>query len=155
MPLIAAGICECSYRSKEDRSNELSVKMLTMIAVFGAAPDILNPHLSLEARYSSWSHGISFWLLLTICISLLSMVRRKLIPLHMILWLSGAYLLHIFCDAISGGVAWSYPFGRSVVGEYYVDPIWWIPLDVALFLIAYGLFRVIPKIRGAKRKSED
>lgn len=153
IPLIAAGICERSYRPEEERCGNLSVNMIIMIAVFGAAPDILNPHLSLDARYSSWSHGISFWLFLTLCLSLLSLARRNLIPPHMIAWLSGAYLLHIFCDAVSGGVAWSYPFGRSVVGAYYVEPIWWIPLDVSLFLIAYGLFRVVPKMRRPHRKN--
>jgi len=122
IPLIAAGICERSYRPEEERCGNLSVNMIIMIAVFGAAP-------------------------------VLSLARRNLIPPHMIAWLSGAYLLHIFCDAVSGGVAWSYPFGRSVVGAYYVEPIWWIPLDVSLFLIAYGLFRVVPKMRRPHRKN--
>ena len=153
IPLIAAGIYERSYRVDEGRRHLLSIKMLIAVGVFGAAPDILNPHLSLDARYTSWSHGLIFWLILTVCISLFSVAKRKVLPPYMIPWLSGAYLLHIICDAISGGVAWSYPFGQSIVGAYYVAPIWWIPLDIALFLTAYGTFRVVPKMRGSQKNN--
>ncbi|MBK1814287.1 hypothetical protein JIN84_01520 [Luteolibacter yonseiensis] len=62
-----------------------------------------------------------------------------------------AYLLHMICDAISGSINWLHPSGNFIWGDYYVDPIYWIPLDVVCFLTTYYLFRIAPlrkKIRG-------
>ena len=152
LPVIAAGVYERFHRTKAERRGVFSAKKLILIGVFGAAPDLLNPHISLDARYTSWSHGIVFWVIITMCLVMLHLTRRRVFPIHLMVWLSGSYLLHIACDAISGGVAWNYPFGRSVIGAFYVNPIWWIPLDVLLSLLAYGLFRVIPSQRQLRTK---
>ncbi len=152
LPAIAAGLYERSYLDEGDRRGVFSTKRLIVIGIFGAAPDILNPHIYLEERYTSWSHGIPFWAILTMGLMGFWLVRRRDYPFFMVAWLSGAYLLHIFCDAISGGVAWLYPFGKSIAGAYYIPPIWWIPLDISCFLFAYGLFRAIPHIRRSRRR---
>jgi membrane-bound metal-dependent hydrolase YbcI (DUF457 family) len=143
LPVIAAGLYERSYLVSEKRRGVFSIKMLIAIGVFGAAPDILNPHFSLDDRYSSWSHGIPFWLILTMALAIFGIIRRNICPAYMAVWLSGAYVLHIFCDAISGGIAWLYPLRGSVIGTFYIEPVWWIPLDVLCCLFAYGLFRVL------------
>jgi membrane-bound metal-dependent hydrolase YbcI (DUF457 family) len=152
LPVIAAALYERSYLVEEQRRLAFSTKRLIVIGIFGAAPDILNPHISLDARYTSWSHGIVFWVIITMCLVILHLTRRKVFPIHLMAWLSGSYLLHIGCDAISGGIAWNYPFGRSVIGAFYVNPIWWIPLDVLLSILAYGLFRAIPSQRQLRTK---
>jgi membrane-bound metal-dependent hydrolase YbcI (DUF457 family) len=123
---------------------------LVAVGVAGGLPDILNPHLTLEARMTSWSHGIPCWLLLTTAMILIAASSRKRISVPLVFVLSGAYLLHIFCDAISGGVNFLYPFGNWTWGRYWVDPVWWIPLDVICFLTCYGMFRVAPMWKARK-----
>lgn len=126
-----------------------------VIGIFGALPDLLNPHLSLAARLSSWSHGIPFWGGLTVALLVLSITRRSWIDTRLAVILSMAYLFHMICDAISGSINWLYPLADFIRGDYYVDPIYWIPLDVICFLITYYLFRIAPlrkKLRGKVEK---
>ena len=121
------------------------------IGIAGALPDILSPHLSLEARMTSWSHGVPCWGLFTIGIVLVAVLSRKKVSTHLAFLLSGAYILHILCDAVSGGVDFLYPLGHWTWGAYWVDPIWWIPLDVTCFLTCYWMFRMAPAL---KRRSQ-
>ena len=127
---------------------------LVAIGVAGALPDLLSPHLSLEARMTSWSHGIPCWLILTTTMVLIAVFSRKRISVRLSLFLSGAYLLHILCDAISGGVNFYYPLGNYVWGRYWVNPIWWIPLDVTCFLICYAMFRIVPLWKKRKMNKQ-
>lgn len=73
----------------------------------------------------------------------------------MVVGLSGAYLLHMVCDAISGGIAWAYPFGPQIIGARLVRHIWWIPLDLACGVTAYLIFRAIPKIAEERMKTNQ
>jgi membrane-bound metal-dependent hydrolase YbcI (DUF457 family) len=123
---------------------------LLLIGVAGALPDLLTPHLSLESRMASWSHGIPCWLLFSSILVAISLVKRGRFHPALALCLSAAYLLHMACDVISGGVNLLYPFGDWVVGDYWVDPSWWIPLDVVCILLCYLLFRIIPGLSGRK-----
>ena len=148
LPVIAAGIYEVAAKKK----GLFTPKRLIVIGIFGAAPDLINPHLSLDARYSSWSHSIWFWALLTIIVGIFSYIKRKACPLPLATLLSTAYISHILSDAVSGGIAWNYPVSPDIVGAYYIHPIWWVPCDVFLFLFAYGLFRVFPNIKKRKLK---
>jgi putative exporter of polyketide antibiotics len=122
------------------------------IGLFGALPDMLNPHLSLAARLSSWSHGLPFWGGLTVSLLLVSIFKRAWIDPRLAAVLSLAYLFHMICDAISGSIDWLYPFGKFIWGDYYVDPLYWIPLDVVCFLITYYLFRIAPVRSRLKEK---
>jgi len=65
--------------------------------------------------------------------------------------LIGAYILHLFCDAVAGGVAFLYPVKPVVTGDYYVSALWWIPLDVVCSLTAYFIWRY-PHLRLGTRK---
>lgn len=125
------------------------------IALAGALPDLLNPHLSLEARMTSWSHGIPAWLAFSAILITLSLLSQRRFHLGLALCLSGAYLLHIACDAISGGVNLLYPLRDWVVGDFWVHPIWWVPLDVTFILLCYFLFRVIPNLRAIRKQKES
>jgi len=152
LPVIMAGLYERSYQIPEDRKGVFSPKQLVAIGVFGILPDLLHPHISLEARYSSLSHGVLFWLVLTIALLLFSFLKRKMLPFYLAGWFSAAYLLHLFCDAISGGITWLYPLGADVLGAYYIQPIWWIPIDIISSLLAYSMFRIIPHILSKRKK---
>jgi len=154
LPVIAAGLHEGSYKIEEERKGLFSVKMLVVVGLFGAAPDLVNPHISLDARHSSFSHGIPFWAILTICLAVFGFVRRKVFSSRIIVWFSGAYFFHLCCDAISGGLAWKYPLDSDIIGTFYINPIWWIPLDVFCFLSAYCIFRAIPRIRQARNSNQ-
>ena len=126
---------------------------LAFIGVAGALPDLLSPHLSLAARMSSWSHGLPFWSALTAGLILGSLLSRSRFTTRLALACSAAYLLHLFCDAISGGINWAYPVADRIWGAYWVDPLLWVPLDILCLLACYAIFRLIPlwKARRVKK----
>ncbi len=108
------------------------------IGLAGALPDLLSPHLSLAARYSSWSHTAWFLLLFVPVALLLSRLfpeRRALLATLMIL----ACAFHLFCDAIAGGIAWGYPFTTETIGRSLVPATLWWKLDVACVALTAGL----------------
>ncbi len=131
---------------------------LLAIGLAGAMPDLLNPHLSLASRMTSWSHGLPFWGGLTVMLLVFAMVKPRVLPVKLALLLSAAYLFHMVCDAISGGINWMHPVGKFVWGDYYVDPVWWIPLDVVCVLTVYVMFRLVPlraKVRDGKERQSE
>lgn len=155
LPVIAAGLYERSYAPTNRHRGTFSPKTIALIGIFGAAPDLLNPHLSLAARYTSWSHGLFFWGLLTMGLVIYAAIRRSKQSLWAtVAWLSGAYLLHMGCDAISGGIAWAYPFGHQIVGARIVTYQWWMPLDIVCGVTAYLIFRAIPRIAEQRAKAK-
>ncbi|MES2661378.1 MAG: metal-dependent hydrolase [Verrucomicrobiota bacterium] len=121
------------------------------IGIAGALPDLLNPHLSLEARHTSWSHGLPFWMLITAFFLALTRLKKLKLSWQLAAILSFSYVFHMICDSISGGVDWLYPFGHLLLGNYFVDPVFWVPMDVVLFLITYYLFRILPMMEKARR----
>ena len=48
-----------------------------IIGIAGALPDLLSPHLSIDSRLNSWSHGLPFWFLLSTVLLLLCAVVRQ------------------------------------------------------------------------------
>lgn len=125
------------------------------VGLAGALPDLLNPHLSLESRMMSWSHGLPFWLAFSMMAWIGSVVIRDRLSPQVAAWMSASYLLHICCDAISGGVDVLYPFGTWILGSYWVDPMWWIPLDIVLILVAYVMFRILPGLKNRRKALQD
>lgn len=121
------------------------------IGLAGALPDILNPHLSLEARMAGWSHGLPCWFALTMLIIIYSLLSRGKLSVRLAACMSGAYLLHIACDAISGGVNLLHPLGDFPWGKYWVFPSWWIPLDIICMMLCYLLFRILPGLKMRKK----
>lgn len=122
-----------------------------IIGIAGALPDLLNPHLSLEARMSSWSHGLAFWGLFTFLAIAAACFNKPRFPPKLAIAASLAYVFHMFCDGISGGVDLFRPFGSFVWGDYYVDPKFWVPLDIVLLLIFYFQLRVLPSYMKKQR----
>jgi len=126
---------------------------LIAVGIAGALPDVLSPHLSLAARMSSWSHGLLFWGVLTVILLLASLLSRRRMTIRLAIACSAAYLLHLFCDAISGGINWAYPVADRIWGAYWVDPILWVPLDILCLLACYAIFRLIPLWKKARHKT--
>ena len=156
LPVIAAGVCGRAYLGAEARGNAFSRRGFLLIGVAGAAPDLLDPHLSLADRYSSWTHSVVAWAGFTLILVVLHAWRAGIIDRRLGLWLSGGYLLHLFCDAIAGGIAWLYPFAPdAIVGHYLISPRLWLPLDLACLLFTYFLFRAIPRFRKVKSSGES
>jgi len=152
LPAIAAGIINRSYRAKENRRNFFTGKQILLIGVFGAAPDLINPHLTLAARYTSWSHSLIFFIPLILILTTLAFTKFKNNKL-LIATLVSAYLLHLICDTISGGIAWLYPLKTDIIGSYIIPATTWIPLDVISILTAYFIFRVFPMRNSLRIKS--
>ena len=146
LPVIAVSLVEKVHRGPERRKVWTNREILA-VGACGAAPDLLNPHISLAARYTSWSHGLPAWVGVSILLLVGAMCLRPLISLKLAGWGSLAYGLHLFCDLIAGGIAWRYPFGGEVVGHYWVPPGWWAWIDAACVLTLYFLWRVIPASR--------
>jgi membrane-bound metal-dependent hydrolase YbcI (DUF457 family) len=128
---------------------------LVQIGLAGALPDLLNPHLSLESRMISWSHGLPFWIAFSVIILITSFIIRDKLSPQVAACMSAAYILHIGCDAISGGVDLFYPFGTWILGYYWVDPMLWIPIDIVLILVAYMMFRILPGLKNRREAEQD
>lgn len=107
-----------------------------LVALAGALPDILHPHLSLAARYTSWSHSVfalGGWTLVFVGAALLGRGRTW----RRAAWLAPlAYAMHLFLDGISGGIAWLYPISSDVLSHRLVRYPYWFPIDAALALVA-------------------
>ncbi len=142
LPVIAVGLAA-------PRARWLGRWGLLAIGVAGALPDLLSPHLSLQARMASWSHGLPCWALFSVLVLLLAVAAsRGRGSIRLAGAMSAAYLLHLVCDGISGGVNFLGPVGDWYWGDYWVAPVWWVPLDVACLLTCYFMFRVIPGWRA-------
>lgn len=143
LPVVLAKTC-----LGEERQPKRWAWLALMVA--GAAPDLINPHIYLEDRMTSWSHGLPAWLGFTLLLLAASLVKRWRLSRPLLAMMSFAYLLHIACDLISGGLNPLYPIGGRVIGDYWVGLIWWIPIDTVLLLTCYYQFRFKPL--WAKRK---
>jgi membrane-bound metal-dependent hydrolase YbcI (DUF457 family) len=126
------------------RSKKLGAWSLVAIGVAGALPDLLNPHLTLESRMTSWSHGLPFWAAFSVALFLISFLSKQRISNKLALILSFSYLLHLICNAVSGGINVLYPVKDFIWGKYWVSPMLWIPLDIICVLVCYYLFRFRP-----------
>ncbi|MFT5471667.1 MAG: hypothetical protein ACI8UO_006804 [Verrucomicrobiales bacterium] len=154
-PVIIAALAETLFFRRRGK-RLLTDRHFCAIAISGAAPDLLWPHLTLAARYSSPTHSIWF-LLAAIPIAIL-LTRR----LFRETWRLTTFLLicavafHLFCDAIANGIAWAYPFSDHVIGVSLVPHWTWIWIDILCLGVAvaliYGL-RIREKSRLSKAES--
>ena len=120
------------------------------LAVAGAAPDLINPHIYLEDRMTSLSHGVPAWLAFSMALVVGTYVTELRLKRRLAVLMSFAYLLHIICDAISGGVNLLYPYGDLIWGDYWIGLVWWIPIDTVLLLTCYYHFR----FKGLREKAK-
>lgn len=125
---------------------------LAAIGFFGTLPDLCSPHLSLEARYSSWSHTLWFLGVLLPLGAMAAVFFEKdgRWKLAAACWL--AALLHLAADAVAGGIPWLRPWRTDILGGYLIPPDHWLWYDAAfLALTLFGLrLRPFAEARGMR-----
>lgn len=121
------------------RPEAFPVWSIPAIGVFGALPDLCSPHLSLEARYSSWSHALLFLAILLPVVAGCSTFFPKGTRCRLAVWFWLAAALHLAADAISGGIPWLLPWRTEPIGAYYIHPNYWPASDVFFGLLTGAL----------------
>ena len=116
-----------------------------IVALAGALPDLLTPHLSLVARYASWSHTVFAYAGFNVLLVVLGFALHRRLSFRVLLFASLAYALHLFGDALSGGIAWLYPLSTEIVGRRLILYRYWILIDVVLLAVALIVFWWLPR----------
>lgn len=119
-------------------------RSLWLVGFYGLLPDILTPHLSLEARHASWSHSLLFLFLLGVVTAAIAsrLHGKQRWRIAAVCWVSTA--LHLAADAISGGISWFHPWSKAVLGSYLIRPEHWMWFDAGFVLLTWLLIRVVP-----------
>lgn len=138
LPVLAAQCAQAASLATRRRLLFTENRSFVAIAIAGAAPDLLSPHLSLASRYASWTHNVWFLIAVIPVIFLLSRLfdpaSRRLTCVS--LWL--AITLHLATDACSNGINWLYPFRHQIIGTTLIPYRLWIWSDL-LFLILVSI----------------
>lgn len=120
-----------------------------IVALGGLLPDLVHPHLSLAARYASWSHSVfalgGFAAVL--------LIARLVWPRHvrgavlLFAWLG--FGLHMFADAVSGGIALYQPLSPDVVkpATRWIPYRWWWWSDLCMVLVAAMVWPLVLRKR--------
>jgi hypothetical protein len=123
---------------------------MAVVAVCGILPDLLSPHIYLEARYGSSSHTLWAWLGFALIVLIAGRLwNRHFGPRLQILCIV-AYGLHLACDMISGGITLFHPLSSVVYGGQLISYLMWYVSDVLLFLYAWLDWRVLPRLRSKR-----
>jgi CubicO group peptidase (beta-lactamase class C family) len=131
-PVLAALPAD-AMRLRKGRSRLFPGKHLVAIGLAGALPDLLNPHLALSARYSSWTHTLWFVLAIYPVFGMIcrAWFRPRWILLSHCMWL--ATIAHLATDAISNGIRPLYPYGPVIT--YQIIPsslLYWVSSDLVM-----------------------
>lgn len=141
-PVLAAQVAQAASLATRRRLLLTEPRAFVAMALAGAAPDLLSPHLSLAARYASWTHNLWFLLGTIPVIFLLARLfdpdSRRLTCVSM--WLAVA--LHLATDACSNGINWLYPLRHEILGTALIPYRFWIWSDL-LFLSLVPLAALI------------
>lgn len=155
MPVCACLLAD-HLATRTGRDRIFPPRSLWVIGVFGALPDLCTPHLSLEDRYTSWSHTVWFVGGLIVVAAMVGSLFENGSRLRIALacWL--AAFLHVAADAISGGTAWLHPWRTEIIGRYYIPPQHWMWFDAFFILFAWLLVRLLPysEARGIRMARE-
>ncbi len=155
-PALAALLVD-SIRVQKGRERLFRGKYLIAIGVAGALPDLLNPHLSLAARLSSWTHTLWFILAIYPVYAIISRIwyRRRWLLLTHWLWLST--IAHLAVDTISNGTRPLYPYGPVIGCRLIPCCLFWKLSDLVLIpstiLLAVWLKRRDRQDASALRRS--
>jgi len=127
---------------------------LCLVGLFGFLPDILSPHLSLEARQSSLSHtvwAVGVMALVVVPVGRFCGRKGSRVAVAVACWF--AYVLHLAADAISGGIAWLYPWKDEAIGSYLIPSTQWIYYDAGFIVLVWMIYRVFPQF--SKKKAAE
>ena len=145
-PVVAIGVYQLIVHKR------LDWKFLAWVAVAGAAPDCLDPHITLEARQTSWSHSLVGFGIVTFFPTMLCLFRCKLSYL-LLLAMCSAYLWHLFCDGIAGGVPYLYPIQTTIAGATYIHFSTWLYYDAFFVIATYVLWVVERSLKARAMKA--
>ena len=125
--ILAGGINLVSLLRTRERI--FSNGALIAIGICGILPDLLNPHLRLTARLTSWTHTLWF---LAACFSVIAFLwfRYPQFNIRVGIMCGAAVGLHLLGDALSGGIALGYPFSDLRMGKYWISYRIWLQLDL-------------------------
>jgi hypothetical protein len=130
LPVVIKQFCEFKNFSGLEYRNQ--VKGWIAIGIAGSLPDMIDPHLTIGARYDSYSHT---WLFVSafvlVCIITFFFARRKWYN-RVSLWCALAYLLHVAGDIASGGIDFLHT--GNVIGGWWITPELWPVLDLLLLV---------------------
>ena len=127
-----------------------------IVALSGLLPDILTPHISLAARFASWSHSIFAYAGFTVLVLVLALFAPRRFPWRLALLASSAYLSHLFLDGIAGGVPGLYPLSHTVFGMRLIRFHSWLYFDVAFLLLGCLVFWWLPAWKwGTRRRNTE
>ncbi len=140
-----------------DRSSRAAFYREAGVVVLGGAlPDVLSPHLSLAARFASWTHTALALAGFALALVLLRLLAPRWLSwkLTLLAWLAAA--LHLFGDAVSGGIPLFRPFSPLAIGprpRWISYHAWWW-LDgaciLAALLIMFGLSRRFDRLEATR-----
>ncbi|MEM1083391.1 MAG: metal-dependent hydrolase [Verrucomicrobiota bacterium] len=130
---------------------------IPVIALFGTLPDICTPHITLDARFSSWSHTLAFLVgLLPICLLVaVKFPKESRILLFFSFWFAVA--IHLATDTVAGGIPWLMPWvmpsgnhidRTGILGDFYIHPSYWLAFDAFFVILTW----ILVGLRGALRK---
>jgi membrane-bound metal-dependent hydrolase YbcI (DUF457 family) len=152
LPVLIATVIDGRHVRRTGR-RLLSGWQMLGIGVGGVLPDLLNPHLMLDARHGSWTH--TAWFLAGVAAAGVALVRwapRRLAPCVAIG--CGAVVLHVLCDGISGGVR-LFPPCESVTGDYFIPPRLWFHVDFVVLLAAYLAHWDVRRVVWRRARQKD
>lgn len=134
-------------------------RIFLAVAASGMMPDLINPHLRLEARHEVWSHSLAAWGGFALVVWAVFLIRFRGRGFGGVAALCVlAYGAHLGCDAITGGIGLMQPFRPTVVGRHML-PFWaWTVSDVGFTLGAYFLYRWVPlrrRVITARDRASD
>jgi len=129
-PVFAAGSFNL-IRAGIGKERLFSNREMMYIGLCGGLPDILSPHIRLAARMSSFTHTLWFVVAAFVFLGIICLVFPDRLRLRCALMCGTAIALHLWADAVSGGIALFFPLDTVRIGHYYIPPVMWLPLDVA------------------------
>jgi hypothetical protein len=117
-------------RLLKNYKNERELFVYSSVVGFtGIIPDILGIHLTLASRHNSFSHTLLAPLIAFLVSGLL--VYFQQIPKRFLLWFPLAVSLHLFLDALSGGIR-LFLFGE-IIGSNMIESYLWGFFEIFFF----------------------
>jgi hypothetical protein len=135
-------------KSKDKLGFSRQWKGWVAIALFGTLPDLLDFHMTVVERWTSYSHQwpmtAAFFSAGWICFALF----RKHYWARIAPWCGTAYALHIPCDIVSGGLDF-FKTG-NVIGAWWISFLAWPAIDITLIVLFCWAQTIIRKRHGLK-----
>lgn len=130
------------------RDRTFSGKSLSVVAFFGILPDVCSPHIMLEDRHLSPAHSVWFLGVAVLLAAIASCFfeKGKRLWIAVACWI--ALALHLVADAVSGGIAWLYPWRDEVIGRFWIDLDYWAWSDAMFVIFAWFLIRMLPHLKA-------